>query len=109
MDNPGQSVTAPMLLAGVVILLNGDTLTKLRDKVAAGDSKDSPALPPETRPAILGWGIAYATLLVLAESSDSFSELAVAFAWLIAISLFFAVGPEWWTNLSNKIAKGSLF
>jgi hypothetical protein len=110
MDNPGQSVTAPMLIAGVVILLNGDTLTKLRDKAVAGTSKTSPALPADLKPAVLGWGIAYATLLILAESSPgTFGELAVAFAWLITISLLFAVGPTFWTNLSGKIAKGSLF
>lgn len=109
MDNPGQSVTAPMLLAGLVIILNGDTLAKLRDKAVAGPTGSVP-LPADLRPAILGWGIAYVTLLVLAESSpDTFGSLAVAFAWLIAISVVFAVGPEWWTNLSTKIGKGSLF
>jgi hypothetical protein len=110
MDNPGQSVTAPMLIAGLVIILNGDTLAKLRDKAAAGTSKTSPALPADLKPAFLGWGIAYATLLILAESSpDTFGELAVAFAWLIAIGVIFAVGTTFWTGLSTKISKGSLF
>ena len=110
MDNPGQSVTAPMLLAGVVILLNGDTLAALRDKAVAGPGKTATALPADVRPAFLGWGIAYATLLILAESSpDALGELAVAFAWLIAISVIFAVGPTFWQGLSEKIGKGSLF
>ena len=110
MDNPGQSVTAPMLLAGVVILLNGDTLAKLRDKAVAGPKGGSAPLPADVRPAFLGWGIAYATLLILAESSpDSLGELSVAFAWLIAISVIFAVGPTFWQELSGKIGKGSLF
>ena len=110
MDNPGQSVTAPMLLAGVVILLNGDTLAKLRDKAAAGTSKTSPALPTDLKSAVLGWGIAYGTLLILAESSpDTLGELAVAFAWLIATGVIFAVGPDFWKSLSDKISKGSLF
>src|ERR1035437_2018441 len=109
MDNPGQSVTAPMLLAGVVILLNGDTLAKLRDKAVAGNAKNSPAVPADLKSQVLGWGIAYATLLIIAESSDSLSELAVAFAWLIATGVIFAVGPDFWKSLSDKIGKGSLF
>jgi hypothetical protein len=110
MDNPGQNVTMPMLLAGMVILLNGDTLAKLRDKAVAGNAKNSPALPTDLKPAFMGWGIAYATLLILAESSpNTFGELAVAFAWLIAIGVIFAVGPTFWSGLSDKIEKGSLF
>ena len=99
-----------MLLAGVVILFNGDTLAKLRDKAAKGNAKDSPALPQDLHTQVLGWGIAYATLLILAESSpDTLGELAVAFAWLIATGVIFAVGPTFWQGLSDKIGKGSLF
>jgi|ERR1035437_8530195 hypothetical protein len=110
MDNPGQNVTMPMLLAGLVILLNGDTLSKLRAKAVAGPGGSAPALPTDLKPAFMGWGIAYATLLILAESAPgTFGELAVAFAWLIAISVIFAVGPTFWSGLSGKIGKGSLF
>ena len=106
--NAGQSVTIPMLLAGLFIVMEGDTLVKLRDK-ASGSSEDT-TLDPETKPAILGWGIAYVTLLIMAESGpESVGSLAVAFAWLIALSVVFAVGPEWWTNLTDRISRGSLF
>lgn len=49
-------------------------------------------------------------LLIAAESApDTLGPLAVAFAWLIATGLIFAVGPEWWANMSKRIEKGSLF
>lgn len=67
-------------------------------------------MTPSLGKALVGWGVAYMVLLIAAESApDTLGPLAVAFAWLIATGLIFAVGPEWWANMSKRIEKGSLF
>ncbi len=60
-------------------------------------------------PTILtGWFVTYMVLLIAAESSPSLAPLAVAFAWLFAISVLYAAGPGMWSGLQAMIGAGSL-
>jgi hypothetical protein len=67
-----------------------------------------PFLGGDTPRVLTGWFVAYMILLIAAESSPSVAPLAVAFAWLIAISVIYAAGPALWANLGTMIDKGSL-
>lgn len=67
-----------------------------------------PFLSGDTPRILTGWLVAYMILLIAAESSPSIAPLAVAFAWLIAISVIYAAGPDLWKNLNTMIAQGSV-
>lgn len=71
-------------------------------------SSTQPFLSGDTPRILTGWFVAYMILLIAAESSQDVAPLAVAFAWLIAISVLYAAGPDLWKNLNAMIAKGSL-
>jgi hypothetical protein len=51
---------------------------------------------------IAAWGVVVFTLIVLAEF-DVTAELAVAFAYLILLSVLLTVGPVAFDNLSKMV------
>jgi disulfide bond formation protein DsbB len=57
---------------------------------------------------LTGWFVVFMILLIASESSPTLEPLAVAFAWLIAVSVIYAAGPELWTGLNPRIATGSI-
>ncbi|MHB8674589.1 MAG: hypothetical protein ACYDAK_13055 [Candidatus Limnocylindrales bacterium] len=78
--------------------------------MASNTTPTTPAafLSGDTPKVLTGWFVAYMILLITAEASPSLAPLAVAFAWLIAISSIYAGGPTLWQGLNSMISKGSV-
>ena len=57
---------------------------------------------------LTGWFVVFMILLIASESSPTIEPLAVAFAWLIAVSVIYAAGPALWTSLNTMISTGSV-
>lgn len=60
----------------------------------------------DVKTAVIGWGVVYVVLLVLAETS--IGPIAVAFAWLIVTTELFAFGPGIAGAINKALSTGSL-
>ena len=94
--NRERDVTVPMLVALVLLVIGrgwlGQRIAALQSKLVTGSSVQAAPAPTDLRSGLIGWGVVYVVLLVIAETSAA--RLAVAFAWLLVFTEAVAWGPE---------------
>lgn len=101
-----QQVVLALSIAFIVFILSGPNaqsgLTTRINSLRPG-VKSQPIASQQTwitANAAVGWGVVFLTLIALADI-ESTSKVAVAFAWLVMISMFLTVGTNAATNLAN--------